>query len=137
MSQDDILFLIRNTPSLLELVPDTKAIADAISDKRTKLVKTEAGVGTILEVLGIDTGNALLDIVYNVADFRYVKPLIEQGRLRLDSPFVISFIEKFTQEGLLTEDQRDSLLSKAKEADPVSEFDIRVAIYNDDGSLRI
>ena len=137
MTKEEIISLIQSTPTLMALVPDTKAIAEEISKDRTKLVKTEIGVGTILEVLGVQSGNTLLDIIYNDTNFRHVKPLIDQGRLRLDSPFVISFIEQFTQAGLLTVEQKNALLSKAKEPDPVSEFDVRVAIYNDDGSLRV
>ena len=137
MTKEEIVNLIKTTPTLTALVPDTRAIAEEISKGRTKFVKTEIGVGTILEVLGVQSGNTLLDIIYNDANFRHVKPLIDQGRLRLDSPFVISVVEQFTQAGLLTVEQKNVLLSKAKEPDPISEFDVRVAIYNDDGSLRV
>ena len=52
----------------------------------SRLVPTEIGNGTVLETLGLAVGNALLDVLYNAPDFRYVKPLLEQGRLRIDAP---------------------------------------------------
>ena len=39
--------------------------------------------------------------------------------------------------GLLTQAQLDALVARAKEPAPVAEYDVRVAIYNDDGSLRV
>lgn len=137
MTKEDIVSLIQSSPTLMALVPDTKAIAEEISKGRTKLVRTEIGVGTILEVLGITTGNTLLDVIYSDNNFRHVKPLLEQSRLRLDSPFVISFIDQFVSLGLLTEDQKNALLERAKEPDVISEYEVRVAIFNDDGSMRV
>lgn len=53
---------------------------------RTKLVPTEIGNGMVLSAVGLTVGNALLDVIYNAPDFRYVKPLLEQGRLDISSP---------------------------------------------------
>lgn len=39
--------------------------------------------------------------------------------------------------GLLTQAQLDALIARAKEAAPVAEYDVRMAIYNDDGSLKV
>lgn len=68
-------------------------IAAALSAGRTRLVPTEVGNGTILEVLGLDAGNALMDVINSEPAFRYVKPLVEQGRLRLDSDLVRSTLQ--------------------------------------------
>jgi hypothetical protein len=66
---------------------DHAQIAAVINARtRTRPMPTEVGTGTILEVLGLNVGNALLDVIYNDPRFRYVKPLVEQGRLRLDLP---------------------------------------------------
>lgn len=137
MTREEITTLIKETPSLMSLVPDTAAIAEEICRTKTKYVPTEIGVGTILEVLGVSAGNSLLDILYSSQDFRYVKPLLEQGRLRLDSAFVVSTIEQFVTAGILTEDQKESLLSTARQPETVTEFEVRVAIYNDDGTMRV
>lgn len=135
MTKEEIVSLIQSTPTLMALVPNTRDIAEEISKGRTKLVKTEIGVGTILEVLGVQSGNTLLDVIYNDTNFRHVKPLIDQGRLRLDSPFVISFIEQLTQAGLLTVEQKNALLNRAKEPEVISEYSVRSAIFNENGEL--
>jgi hypothetical protein len=80
---------------------------------RTRPVPTEVGTGTILEVLGLDAGNALLDVIYNDPKFRYVKPLVEQGRLRLDLPLTAATMGALAQAGVITLAQAESLLARA------------------------
>ena len=48
---------------------DFEAIAAAVSAGRTKPNSKEIGNGTILEVLGLTTGNALLDVINTAPDF--------------------------------------------------------------------
>lgn len=136
MTHDDIRDAIAADPDLQALVPDTQAIADALSAGRTRYVHTEIGVGTIIESLGLTTANTVLDAINANPDFRYVKPLLEQGRLRLDSPFVRGTLASLVGV-LITQEQHDVLLARAQSPDPVSEFDVRCAIYADDGSLRV
>ncbi len=136
MTPEQILETIRATPELVALVPDTQAIAEAMSVGRTKKIPTEVGNGTILEVLGLSMGNALLDVINTVPDFRYVKPLVEQGRLRLDSPLTEVALGSLVPT-VLTQEAKDLLISKCKVADPIAEYDVRVAIFNDDGSLKV
>lgn len=66
---------------------DDGAIAAALSVGRKKTVPTEIGNGLVLATIGMTVGNALLDVLNNAADFRYVKPLLEQGRLDISTPF--------------------------------------------------
>lgn len=136
MTPDEIRAAIAADPALQALVPDTQAIADALSVGRTRYVETQIGVGTIIEVLGLATANAVLDVVYSAPDYRHVKPLLDQGRLRLDSAFVRSALQSMVP-ALLTQEQRDALVARAAVSDPVNEYNVRVAIYNDDGSLRV
>lgn len=95
------------------------AIAAKVNVGRVKLVPTEVGAGTILEVLGLTTGNALLDAIYNMSDFRYVKPLVEQGRLRLDAPLTIASLQALVGT-VLTQAQADALKARAEAPDPVT-----------------
>ena len=136
MTHDEIRASIGASPALQALVPDTQALAEALSVGRTRWVETNIGVGTLIEVLGLAVANPVLDAIYAAPDYRHVRPLLDQGRLRLDSPFVRGALQSMVP-ALLTQAQCDSLLTRAQVPDPVSEFEVRVAIYNDDGSLKV
>lgn len=138
MTPQEIRSAIEASPDLLALAAqgDTQAIAGALSAGRTKTVPTEVGNGTVLEVLGFATGNALLDVLYSAPDFRHVKPLLEQGRLRLDSPMAAAALGSLVP-AVLTAEHVSELLSRAKVADPVAELDVRRAIFADDGALLV
>lgn len=136
MTHDEIRAAIAADEVLQALVPDTVALATALSAGRTRFAHTEIGVGTIIEVLGLTTANAVLDVIYSTQDYRHVKPLLDQGRLRLDSPFVRATLQAMVP-ALLTQVQCDDLLARAQVPDPIGEFDVRCAIFNDDGTLRV
>lgn len=95
-----------------------KAIADIVSVGRTRTKPTEIGKGTIIEVLGLSTGNAFLDAVDGTADLRHVKHLLTEGRLRVDSPMVATLLAGFVEAGLLNQGQADALLALGREPDP-------------------
>ena len=137
MTADEIRAAIAADPALQALVPDSQAIADALSAGRTRWKHTEIGVGTIIEVLGIAAANPVLDAIYASPDYRHVKPLLDQGRLRLDVVAQAGMLQPLVTGGLLTQAQLDALIARAKEAAPVDEYAVRVAIYNDDGSLMV
>ena len=137
MTPDEIRAAISADPALQALVPDTQAIADALSAGRTRWKHTEIGVGTIIEVLGLAAANPVLDALYASPDYRHVKPLLDQGRLRLDVVGQAGMLQPLVTGGLLTQVQLDALIARAKEADPVDEYQVRVAIhYNADGTRK-
>lgn len=136
MTHDEIRAAIAADPALQALVPDTQALAAALSAGRVRYVETNIGVGTIIEVLGLATANPVLDAIYASPDYRHVKPLLDQGRLRLDSEFVRGALQAMVP-ALLTQAQRDALVARAEVSDPVGEYEVRCAIYADDGSLRV
>ena len=137
MTADEIRAAIAADPALQALVPDTQAIAAALSVGRTRWKHTEIGVGTIIEVLGLAAANPVLDALYASPDYRHIKPLLDQGRLRLDVVAQAGMLQPLVTGGLLTQAQLDALVARAKEPDPVDEYAVRVALYNDDGSLRV
>lgn len=137
MTADEIRAAIAADPALQALVPDTQAIAAALSVGRTRYVETQIGVGTIIEVLGLAAANPVLDALYAAPDYRHVKPLLDQGRLRLDAVAQAGMLQPLVTGGLLTQAQLDALVARAKEPAPVDEYDVRMAIYNDDGSLKV
>lgn len=137
MTADEIRAAIAADPALQALVPDTQAIAAALSVGRTRYVETQIGVGTIIDVLGLAAANPVLDALYASPDYRHVKPLLDQGRLRLDVVAQAGMLQPLVTGGLLTQAQLDALVARAKEPAPVDEYAVRVAIYNDDGSLKV
>lgn len=136
MTPEEIRAAISADPALQALVPDTQALADALSAGRTRWKHTDIGVGTIIEVLGLAAANPVLDAICASPDYRHVKPLLDQGRLRLDSEFVRGALQAMVP-ALLTQAQRDALVARAEVSDPVGEYEVRCAIYADDGSLRV
>ena len=127
---------IRALPPEMLATQDTQAIADALSAGRKKLVPTEIGNGLILETIGLTAGNALLDAIYNAPEFRHVKPLLEQGRLRVDSPLVRSTLDALVP-AVLTQEQADAIKALAEQPDPVDEMDVRRVCWSDDGVWQI
>lgn len=108
---------------------DYHAIAAAVNaDRAPALVPTEAGNGTILETIGLAAGNTLLDVLGSSPDFRHVKPLLEQGRLRLDSTLVRETLDALVQAGVLTAGNAAALKAKAEQPNPVSWQQCQAAI---------
>lgn len=99
------------------------AIALLVSEGRTKPSTREIGNGTILETIGLQYGNAMLDVIYSAPDFRHVKPLLEQGRLIVGSPLVVATIQGMVP-GVMPQAVADRLLALAVEPAPVSVQDV-------------
>lgn len=106
---------------------DTQAIADTLNVGRKRPNKREIGNGSILEAIGLAGGNALLDVINTVPDFRHVKPMVEQGRLLIGSPLVQATVQSLVGT-VLTQGQADALCALGFEPDPVSELDVRIAM---------
>lgn len=137
MIPQEIRTLIAADPALQALLPDSQAIADAMSAGRTRANATEIGVGMILATIGLASGNALLDALYSAPDFRHVRPLLEQGRLVVSSPLVADALAVLVAGEVITQGEADALIALGREPDPVAEMDVRRAIWNDDGTRAI
>ena len=111
---------------------DTQAIAEAVSVDRVKRVPTEIGSGTILATIGLDAGNALLDAISGAEEYRHVKPLLEQGRLRVDSDLVRTTLDSLVP-AVLTAAQAKALKALAEQPDPVDEYSVRCIAWSDQG----
>lgn len=123
---------IRALPTDLLATRDTQAIAAALSLGRVKRVPTEIGNGLILETVGLTAGNALLDVIAAAPDFRHVRPLLEQGRLRIDAPLVRGTLDSLVP-AVLTQGQSDALKALADVPDPIDELTVRAACWSDTG----
>lgn len=95
-------------------------IAAIVSAGRTRPSTREIGNGTILETIGLTHGNAMLDVIYNDAQFRHVKPLLEQGRLIISSPLVVQTIQSMVAAGVIPAPAGNALLALTTEPAPVS-----------------
>ncbi len=112
---------------------DCVAIAAKVNETRTRPSSLEIGNGTVLETIGLTAGNALLDAIYNGPDFRYVRPLLEQGRLKAASPLIAGALAGLVQANVIQQAHADALLALGRELDPISEFEVRQACWSDEG----
>jgi hypothetical protein len=112
-------------------------IAALLSVGRTRSAPTEAGNGTVLEVLGLEVGNPLLDVLLSsnpASPYRHVRPLLEQGRLRLDlAPAQMALGSLIGQDlagsGVtLTQAHVAALIARTRVPDPVSERAVTLAL---------
>lgn len=94
------------------------AIAEILSIGRVKFNTREIGNGTLLEVLGLETANNLLDVINTDPRFKYVKPLLEQGRLVIGTALVQATLSSFSP-AILTIEQVEMLKNLGVDKDPI------------------
>ena len=112
---------------------NTQAIADVLSVGRTRPTMREIGNGLVLEVLGIYSGNDVLDAVASDVNLRNVRPLLEQGRLVASSELVAAWLGGLAASDIITRAQADAVIALGFEPAPVSEFEVRCACWSDNG----
>ncbi len=125
------------------LVPQpgtTQAIADILSAGRTRVVSHFASERGILERYphGPLLADALLAALEGFAQTQHpmarivgraLKFLAQPEGLDIGSPATQGLLDQLTAGGVLTAQQRDGLRAMATQADPISEFDVRRALY--------
>lgn len=113
---------------------DHQAIADAVNVGRVKVVSREGGIGTILNVLGPDEGAKLLDQLELVAGassaVKWGMKLIISATFDFGLPASRAMIDQ-----LVPEPARSLLKAIAEQPDPIGEFDVRCALYAEDGTF--
>jgi hypothetical protein len=115
---------------------DCHAIAAVVSEGRTGPNKLEIGNGTIITALqDLAVANALLDVLHTDVRFKYVVPLLDQGRLIIGDPLVKAVINGFVP-SILTQEQADRLIALGVEPKPVMMEEVANALYNADGSMK-
>lgn len=98
------------------------AIAAILSVGRTKLVSRNIGPGDIIDAIGFESGNVLLDEVYSNPMFRHIKPELVDRNLDISRPLTISSLDMLVQAGLpgFTQAHADILKSLAIAPDPIN-----------------
>ena len=102
-------------------------IAALVSAGRTKPSGLQVGKGTILETIGLDAGNAFLDVIDTNPTFRHVRGLVAEGRLIISSPLVMATVQSFVP-AVLTQEQANALLALAVVPEPVSVQEVITAM---------
>ncbi len=133
MTVEEIRSAISSDEQLMALIPDTQAIAAELSTRDTHKVPFEIGIGMILNTIGLDAGNALLDAIQSTPGFRHVYPLLEQGRLDLSSPLVDEALGSLVSAEVITMDEKLALINLCLRPVEVPEGDVKRAIWADNG----
>jgi len=113
---------------------DCEALAALLSAGRTCGNDREVGYGTILETIGIEAGNALIDFIQAQEGMRHVKPLLEQGRLRVGSALVQASLQAFVGAGAVSQANADALCALGLQPDPLTARQVAEALFHEDGS---
>ena len=133
---------IQNSPELLALVPDTKAIAEALSNQ---LVQRSITVDEVFDSLfqtgdyitikqAKMAGNPVANFAFEIlADAKNIGP----GSVNFNLPATVALLDQLQAAELLSEAGRAALMDRAQKRREVSEFDVRKAIFNDDGSYKV
>ena len=113
---------------------DPQRIADAVNVGRVKVVPREGGIGTILNALGPDAGAALLDqlelLAASVPSVKWGMKLLMAGTFDFSLPASRTMIDQ-----LVPPPGNALLKAMAEVSDPISEFDVRCALYATDGTF--
>lgn len=116
---------------------DLEELARILSIGRTRQSAREIGNGTIIETLGIASGNRLLDHIATDDDLRHVRPLLEQGRLIVGAPLVQAALQSYVAlPDVLSQAEADKMCALGREPDPLTPLMVAEALYNPDGSER-
>lgn len=141
MTKDEILAKIQSSPELRSLLPNTELIAVELSKEKIPQSYL-AGKGDVLNTLGLEVGNAVCDYIDNNPLYRHIKHLPVEGRLDLNLPLsrlsLQAMVGTEISPGIVfTQEHYTALTNLCLVPVYVSEFEVRCAIYNDDGSLRV
>jgi hypothetical protein len=116
---------------------DIVELARILSIGRTRPSALEIGNGMILQALGVEAGNKLLDHIASADELRHVRPLLDQGRLTIGASVVQVALQSFVAlPDVLSQADADMLCALGLEPDPLTQQDVADALYNPDGTQK-
>ncbi len=155
MTGDEIRAAIAASPALQAIGEDTQALADALSVGRTRIasrIVSARGIASdfpggpvaaeavLMKLEGAATAlsasAATQDKVLGSLISRQLRFLAGEG-LDFGSVALRGMLDQFSAAGILTAEEVAGLKSLALEPDPVSEMDVRRAVWADDGTWRV
>ena len=144
---------ITDDAAIRALVPDSVAIAAALSAGRTRVQETMVSERRILALLGVADGDTFLKALedFGLATLAANHPLaaVQSGIRRMvgwlkapegidiGNPLAQQMLTVMGQLGILNVASVQTVLAFARVADPVSEMDVRRALWADNGTLLI
>lgn len=112
---------------------DCEALAVLLSAGRTCGNEREVGYGTIIETIGLEAGNQLIDFLKGAEPMRHVMPLLDQGRLRIGSPLVQSTLQSLVG-GPIDQADAEALCALGLQPNPLTARQVAEALFHEDGS---
>lgn len=112
-------------------------IAKLVSTDRKKIVFSLHGIGSVIEALGLEDGPSVLNSLESLKSttpaVKWGWILLEKGELDFGSSTTRNMIDSLVLAGVITNQQSDILKGLALRDDPVTEYDIRKALWSDEG----
>jgi len=112
---------------------DCDAIAVLLSPGRMRANGREIGYGVILETIGIEAGNRLIDFIQAQPTLRHVVQLLANGWLSIGSPLAQGALRSFGPDAI-SPAHAEALCALGLEPDPYTAQQVAAALYNPDGS---
>lgn len=124
--------ILERVPAEVRATRDAQAIADVLNVGRTRLQETVGGIGTVLKTLGSAPGGEFLNSLEAMAPSY---PAVKWGLKMIEAgTFDFSLDESRVMIDMLIPEPNNELMkSVALAPDPAPEFEVRCAIWADDG----
>ena len=142
MTPEQIRAAINADPAILALMPDTQAIANALSVGKTKVGTVSRawlatwsasnGMRAIMQDVSETTGHPLRSIALATLD---VLAGAADG-IDLSLPQNVAMVQAWVTAGTMPQIEADNLIALATTPDPISDREVVIALYNDNGSLK-
>lgn len=119
---------------------DCGELAALLSVGRTKVVDLNIGYGTVLEVLGAESGAAFLDSLTTLAatssPVKWALKLLDRGELNIGAAATRGQLDALAAGDVMPQAVADALKGLAMGPDIVTAEQVADAMFNEDGSAK-